>query len=423
MRLRRLSHQIYLTIIIILIVVVGLASVAWRVALNRGPTAEAFGVAAEFAAAAVPGPDAPLSEQKDAIRQLSRKLDIDMALFNEMRELIVQSGDRSVLPPTRFQDESGFMFRRRKFAWALQLPDGRWLVSQSRRRGPPRPGLRLIFFLGVVALIVGLCAWPVVRGLTRRLETLQTGVEKLGRGDLGARVDVQGRDEIAALANSFNSSAERIETLVASHRLLLANASHELRTPLARIRLALELIQDETNPRVRSELEKDIGELDEMIEEILLLSRLDAGVRSDVREDVDLLALVAEEAARYTDCDLDGVPTLMRGDPQLLRRLIRNLLENAKRHGKAPIEVKLDRVPGSSSVARLSVTDHGPGLGSEDAERVFEPFHRGSSRGRERGSGLGLALVRQIAAQHNGTAAFAPGIDGRINRVVVTLAI
>ncbi|MEO1399252.1 MAG: ATP-binding protein, partial [Pseudomonadota bacterium] len=396
MRLKRLSYQIYLTIIIILVLVVALGSTAWRIAYQRGPVGEAFGVASEFAAAAVPGPEAPLAEQQAAIERLSRKLDIDMALFNEMRELIVQSGDRGVLPPTRLQNESGFMFRRRKFAWALQLPDGRWLVSQSRRRGPPRPGLRLIFFLGVVALIIGLCAWPVVRGLTRRLETLQTGVEKLGRGNLTARVDVQGRDEIASLAQSFNQSAERIETLVNSHRLLLANASHELRTPLARIRLALELIRDDANPKVRAELEKDIGELDDMIEEILLLSRLDAGVRSEVREDVDLLALVAEEAARYPDCDLNGVPTMIQGDPQLLRRMVRNLLENASKHGQPPIEVTLQAIPGSKG-SRLAVTDHGLGISTDDMERVFEPFHRGASRGRTLGSGLGLALVRQIA--------------------------
>ncbi|MEO1542856.1 MAG: ATP-binding protein [Pseudomonadota bacterium] len=420
MRLKRLSYQIYLTIIIILVLVVALGSTAWRIAYQRGPVGEAFGVASEFAAAAVPGPEAPLAEQQAAIERLSRKLDIDMALFNEMRELIVQSGDRGVLPPTRLQNESGFMFRRRKFAWALQLPDGRWLVSQSRRRGPPRPGLRLIFFLGVVALIIGLCAWPVVRGLTRRLETLQTGVEKLGRGNLTARVDVQGRDEIASLAQSFNQSAERIETLVNSHRLLLANASHELRTPLARIRLALELIRDDANPKVRAELEKDIGELDDMIEEILLLSRLDAGVRSEVREDVDLLALVAEEAARYPDCDLNGVPTMIQGDPQLLRRMVRNLLENASKHGQPPIEVTLQAIPGSKG-SRLAVTDHGPGISTDDMERVFEPFHRGASRGRTRGSGLGLALVRQIAAQHNGSASFAPGVEGRMNRVEVTL--
>src|SRR5262249_9606917 len=152
------------------------------------------------------------------------------------------------------------------------------------------------------ALIVAVAAFPVVRRVTRRLERLQQGVESLGAGDLSARVKVEGRDEVARLAQSFNGAAARIERLVGAHKMLLANPSHELRTPLTRIRLAIELLKQEVDPQRKAELEKDIAELDQLIDEILLTSRLDAVSALEVEEDVDLLALAAEECARYEGC-------------------------------------------------------------------------------------------------------------------------
>jgi signal transduction histidine kinase len=229
----------------------------------------------------------------------------------------------------------------------------------------------------------------VVRRLTQRLERLQRGVEALGAGELSARVKVEGGDEVARLAESFNRAAARIEELVGAHKALLANASHELRTPLARIRMALELGKD------KREVERDIAELDELIDEVLLASRLDA-VRSPERvEDVDLLALAAEEAARY-ELEAQGEPVLVRGDPRLLRRMIRNLLENARRHGAPPIEVHVNKN------RSIEVCDGGSGVPAADRERIFEPFYR--RPGATDGAGLGLALVRQIARRHGGEA-------------------
>jgi signal transduction histidine kinase len=130
----------------------------------------------------------------------------------------------------------------------------------------------LAAFLGVIALVVALGARPVVRRLTGRLERLQRGVESLGAGDLRARVKVEGRDEVARLAESFNQAAARIESLVDAHKMLLANASHELRTPLTRIRLGLELAGAPSERK--AELERDIAELDQLVDEILLVSCL-----------------------------------------------------------------------------------------------------------------------------------------------------
>jgi Signal transduction histidine kinase len=131
----------------------------------------------------------------------------------------------------------------------------------------------LAAFLGAIALVVAFGAGPVVTAhRTARAAAARRRVARAG--DLRARVKVEGRDEVARLAQSFNQAAARIESLVDAHKMLLANASHELRTPLTRIRLGLELAGG--SPERKAELEKDIAELDQLVDEILLLSRLDA---------------------------------------------------------------------------------------------------------------------------------------------------
>jgi signal transduction histidine kinase len=287
-------------------------------------------------------------------------------------------------------------------AVSIPLPDGRRLVARLPPRQRPRP-LVLAAFLGAIALVVALGARPVVRRLTGRLERLQRGVESLGAGDLSARVKVEGRDEVARLAQSFNQAAGRIESLVNAHKMLLANASHELRTPLARIRLGLELLA--AHPERKGELEKDIAELDQLVDEILLLSRLDATEQLEVREDIDLAALAAEECARYDDCGLEAKPVTVRGDPTLLRRMIRNLIDNAELHGKPPIEVMVAR---QDDRAVLNVLDHGPVIVEEARERLFSTFYRIPGRCDAKGTGLGLALVRQIACRHGGDVRYNP---------------
>src|SRR5262245_29781936 len=212
---------------------------------------------------------------------------------------------------------------------------------------------------------------------------------------------VEGDDEVARLAESFNRAAGRIEELVSAHKSLLANASHELRTPLARIRMTVELMKQSADPKRKRDLEQDISELDALIDEILLASRLSTVTEPSAGEDVDLLALATEECARYEEVELDGRPVTVRGDARLLRRMIRNLLENARRHGAPPIEVGL-RVIGTT--AELSVCDRGPGVPEAERDAVFLPFHSLAGEGERAGSGLGLALVRQIARRHGGDA-------------------
>jgi signal transduction histidine kinase len=397
--MKRLYQKIYLTIIASLVLVVLVAGAVWRFGAEHAPANYAFEVAGELAAASLPPAGAPRAVQRRAIERLARQLGTDVTLFDEVLLPIVAAG-RPLRPPRR--GLGGWVYGRGGRVWSIPLPDGRWLVVRPPPRRRPQL-IGLIVFLGVIALIVALAAYPMVRGLTRRLERLQTGVETLGAGDLGSRVKVEGRDEVARLAESFNRAASRIEELIRAHRLLLANTSHELRTPLSRIRLALELFQKSGDPKYKAELERDIAELDGLIDEILLASRLDAARTLQASEDVDLLALAAEECARYDDCTLDGEAVSVRGDPRLLRRMVRNLLENAKRHGMPPVRAVLRR---DGAQAVLEVIDAGGGVPESERERVFTPFHR---LGEDvRGAGLGLSLVRQIARLHGGDAVVAP---------------
>ena len=266
----------------------------------------------------------------------------------------------------------------------------------------------MLAFLAILAVAVAIGAYPVARRLTRRLERLRAGVEGLGAGDFHARVPVEGRDEVAVLAQTFNRAADRIEALVGAQRTLLASASHELRSPLARIRVALELMSAE-RPDLREPVARDIAELDDLIGELLLVSRLESVEQLEHSEEVDLLGLMAEEAAR-SDAAVAGQPVAVRGDAKLLRRLVRNLLENAVRHGAAPVEAFVEAADGR---ARLRVCDRGPGVPESERERIFAPFYRPSSRPPgAAGSGLGLALVRQIARRHGGEARYVPREGG-----------
>jgi signal transduction histidine kinase len=411
--LRRLYRQFYLTIVVSLLAVVLFAGALWRFAPDPSPAEQAFEMAEELAAALVPPAEQGVAAQQAAIDRLHARLGVDLALYDADRRHIASAG--RPVPTPRWRASSGWVRGAGGPAWAIHLPDGRWIVARAPGRRPPV--LRLIVFLGSAALVIALCAYPLARRLTRRLERLQAGVESLGAGDLGARVKVEGKDEVARLAQSFNRSAERIEQLVASHKLMLANASHELRTPLARIRLGAELLKDGADTKRKAELERDIAELDQLIDEILLSSRLDAVKGLDMREEIDLLALAAEEGARFEQCAVAGAPVQVQGDRALLRRLVRNLIENAERHGRPPIEVEV-RLQGNEAV--VTVSDAGPGVADGDRERIFSPFFRTASAGS--GTGLGLTLVRQIARQHGGDAAWI-GTPARPSAIAVTLPV
>ncbi len=266
-------------------------------------------------------------------------------------------------------------------------------------RGPLLPlGIVMMAVISVALLVV---AYPVARGLARRIERIAGPVTAFGRGDLAARAPIDGPGEIGELGHEFNAAAERIQALVQSQKSLLANASHELRSPLARIQMQLEQIGERSAVEIRDDIRREIHELDALVEEILLSSRLQSDNRPPLNDEVELLGLAAEEAARV-GVNVDGSLVTVRGDHRLLRRVIRNMVENAVRYsgGTASVQVTVTAQPG---LARVDVVDRGPGVPEAERERIFEPFYRarGASE-RAGGVGLGLSLARQIANEHGG---------------------
>jgi signal transduction histidine kinase len=390
--MRRLATQIHLTVVAVLLLFAVLVAAA--VSLGPGARHEQLLTAglAETAGDLLPRPDRPVSELQAALERLAPRFGLDMTVFSPEGERLASVGHPQRLPAAKRRDASWFEARGRRFSVGLRLPDGRLLVA-GRPHGDPGHLAILLATIGLLALAVGLGAWPLVRRLTQRLERLRARVEDLGRGDLGVRAPVEGRDEVADLARSFNRAAERIQGLVEAQRRQLAFASHELRSPLARLRLALEMMSGEA--AVRDGAERDVAELDALIGELLEASRLEAVGAGERTELVDLLGLVAEEAARGGEAAVSGEPVELRGDARLLRRLVRNLLDSG-------VAARVERLYGA---ARLVVADRGPGVPESERERIFEPFYRppGASETGS-GHGLGLALVRQIARAHGGDA-------------------
>lgn len=452
--MKSLYLRIYLTVVLVLLLFAAASGWVFQRHMEQeraraeSMLTERMGAWAELIQRSLPGHDASVDDQSSALRDWSQRLRLPLALDSAEGKRIAES--------------ESFTRRQAEGLWrsiAVRLEDGRtlWIMRPSLMRqgggrvllgegpggpagGPPPPGLRpdgpgfgpglgggagavlrnaevpwfppflppgvsrgigLLIVLVVLFVAVAAGAFPVVRRLTRRLEALKRGVEQFGAGQLQHRVAISGNDEVAAVASSFNVAAERIEALVRSNKSLLANASHELRSPLARMKMAVSMI-DTAAPaqreRLKREIDTNVAELDALVEEVLLASRLDASQSLEMH-DVELLALSAEEAARV-DALVDGVPLTVRGDERLLRRALRNLLENARRYGGEDVSVLLERDAGH---ALVRVCDRGPGVPDAMRERIFEPFFRLPGHAEQAGGvGLGLSLVKQIAERHGG---------------------
>jgi signal transduction histidine kinase len=419
--LKRLYFRIYLAVLGSLLVFALAVSFVWRSVGESSHRRHSIEMLMQAAQNVLPPAEASQAWQQLALADITRGMQVDLSLYSSDLSLLASVGD--ALPPPDLEQgkQTAFAQFRPSVIWNMQLPDGRWLRAHPKKltdRRTPAEGVAFVGALFLLLIVVGVAAYPIARRITRRLEQLQQGVESLGSGDLKARVEVRGKDEVAALATSFNRAASRIEELVGAHRLLLANASHELRTPLTRIRMAIELQKKEIDPTRLRALEQDIHELDAMIESILLSSRLDAAAASPIQEQIDLLALAAEECTRFatSEIDISGEPAMVLGDPQLLRRLIRNLVENALRHGKAPVVVTVRR---NGERVELRVTDHGDGVPAAAVETIFEPFVRVGPTDIG-GTGLGLSLVRKIARHHGGEAMIETnGPDGFTVKVTI----
>lgn len=396
--MRRLYLQIYLAFVGVL-VLFGVAMILlWWLIPTENQERSALEGLSGLVGEVLPPRDRPPVALHQEVERLANDFNADITVRAEDGTLLANAGEPLPMPPPERQRSGWLRPHGGPPLMTLHLADGRWVIARWKHRRHAG-GLLGALLLLAAALAIG--AYPISRRITGRLERLQTRVDALGAGDLRARVEVEGGDEVADLARSFNRAADRIELLVNAQRNVLAGASHELRSPLTRIRMAIELMPVDDRPELRAQLRKDIGELDALIDEVLLASRLETLQQPLQMEEVDLLALLAEEAAR-TGAQVAGEPAVIRGDPWLLRRLLRNLLENAKRYaGGSEVEARVEH--SARGGLTLSICDRGPGIPEAERERIFQPFYRPQGiREGDGGVGLGLALVREIAHRHQG---------------------
>ncbi len=279
--------------------------------------------------------------------------------------------------------------------------------------------LRILLWLLVVASAVMLVNVFVLRTITRPISELNEGISRMSRGDLSARVNVRGKNEFAGLASAFNSMSERLEQLDNSRNQFVSNASHELKTPLSTMKILIEtlLYQDPIDPGMTKEflgdVNKEIDRLNRIVSDLLTLVNIDSGAMKLKLEDLDIAALMQEQArrlaplARENGIELEcstGAPLVVNGDPLKLQQVIYNVIDNAIKYTPRGGEVHCT-VSRSGKMAVLRIADTGEGIPADDLPHIFDRFYRvDKARSRETGgTGLGLSIVKQIVLAHGGT--------------------
>lgn len=266
----------------------------------------------------------------------------------------------------------------------------------------------LIIISALSLLVITSAAYFIIHPLEKKIKNVEGAARRIGGGDLGARAEVFGRDEVSQLAHAFNSMAEHIQRLIDSQRELTRAVSHELRTPVARIRFGMEMMADTDDVDSRFEqlgqLDGDITELNKLIDEILTYAKLEQGIPVLDFEMVDLgrlLQKVAKETMALgvkpkITVVLPTEGTLAEAEYRYLHRVLQNLAGNAVRYARS--EVRLSAGIYDNCVY-IAVEDDGVGIPEKDRERVFQPFTRlDDSRTRASGGyGLGLSIVSRIA--------------------------
>lgn len=446
MMMKRLYTRIYMHFVLLLLVV-GLATSAVFSIGQRGAFwREVTERMSRHLSAALAERWNDQEARRAAVARLHEDFDIELTVRDLSGQVLATGGaplpglNRGELLALRAGRD---LVRQRPYSVAAPIRDSRsGAMVGIIDIAPPRrlralPGfwlVRPLTAVAVVLLLVGVLTAPLARRISRPVERLTEASRRFGSGDLTYRIPVAARceldhrhfhhrhhhqDQMQELVQAWNDMAERIERLVRGQKELLANISHELRSPLARVRLALALLPRSADSESRlREVESDLGELERLISDVLMTSRLGATGLPTQPLQVELAPLLAQVVERAhhdplttgTEVRIEPFPALtLVADAALVRRAIFNLVENAAKYGAPPITLSVRKAAAGDAV-EISVTDEGEGIAAADRERVFEPFFRldkarTHSATAPHGFGLGLTLARRVAEAHGGTIA------------------
>jgi len=379
-----------------------------------------------------------------ALQATEKATGVSATFFDENgRELsgrVVPDGASDLILKAKESHEVEFNFAGRNTLVARPVVSAkgqRYMYVAHIPRTPFQPYLQGLGYRLVVILVIGgiFCYW-LARYLTTPLLKLRTTTNELAEGNLGARVAdklARRRDEVGQLGQDFNVMAERLESLVNAQQRLLGDISHELRSPLARLGVALGLARQRSGADTNGALdriERESDNLNEMISQLLTLTRLESGTDGRKRTNIDLATLVrdvAEDAdyeARSVNRKVQVVATencSISGVEELLRSAVESVVRNAVRftpEGTA-VEVALKRQNGSGDhFAVISVRDRGKGVPPDALEKIFRPFYRAEdARDRQSGggAGLGLAITERAVRMHGGSIAATNAKDGGLS--------
>jgi signal transduction histidine kinase len=395
------------------LVAVGLccAALVFAISSVRGDTHPAPRFVRDMGALVLEGlPDRDRPGFERGLSRRARRLNASISVWDRDGSLLGAAGKPLARPPILPGTEP--VFSHRQDGLFIKLEDGRLLAVAFHGMNNVFAAKRLAMLALALVMVLMIGSYLAARRITRRLEQLERGVTRFGEGDLATRVPVSGKDEVAQLSVAFNRSFERISGLMRTQRRMLQSASHELRSPLSRLRMAFELLREPSDAGERERLfadaERDIAELDALIADLLLAGRLtDAELPKDFAR-VSLVELLHEETARVSatvELLAPASALSVSGNARMLRSLLRNLLENAKRYGREPIGASLGR---RGDELFVWVDDRGAPLPESERARIFEAFYRpeGHREGKHGGVGLGLSLVESIAAHHGGSARY-----------------
>jgi signal transduction histidine kinase len=284
----------------------------------------------------------------------------------------------------------------------------------------------LVAFVAIVILL----ALAIALYIGSPLRRIANAVQRFGSGELSARTNLRRKDELGDVGRAFDEMATRVTSLMSAQRELMANVSHELQTPLARIQVAVDLMTDGIDDRVHEvlpEISRDLAELGRLIDDMMTLARLELaqvgeeGVAQPLRIEPSSIADVLEQAtARFRSQHVDRELVLqierdlppIEIDRVLVRRVIENLLDNARKYSEPPAEIHL-RSQLRDGRVQIAVDDHGIGIAVDDLRQLFTPFFR-TDRSRARatgGVGLGLTLAKRVVEAHRGTISIASELD------------